>query len=70
MTVYPSTKRYKRRKGNGDTYASIWLSPASQAHLRGLQGDSVTVEQAVAAALLLAAASPVHFGRALKALAR
>lgn len=70
MTVYASTTRYKRRKGNGDTYASIWLSPASQAHLRALQGDTVTVEQAVAAALLLAHASPVHFARAIKALPR
>jgi hypothetical protein len=68
--VYPSTKRYARRKANGDSQYPVWLSPASQAHLKGLQGDSVTVEQAVAAALLLAAASPVHFGRALKALAR
>jgi hypothetical protein len=52
--VYPSTKRYARRKANGDSQYPVWLSPASQAHLKGLQGDSVTVEQAVAAALLLA----------------
>jgi hypothetical protein len=70
MTVLASTKRYKRRTASGDKYLSIWFTQPMQDHLRGLKGDSVTVEQAVAAALLLAAASPVHFGRALKALAR